>query len=94
MRDVRLTGQLACESSEQAELVVQHLPMHITLTRAEPGCISFEVHRTDDALVWQVDERFKSEAAFRAHQDRVAASEWGRATAGIRRQYSFEELSP
>jgi len=89
MSDVRLTGQLECESSEQAELVVRHLPMHIALTRAEPGCASFEVHRTDAPLVWQVDERFESEAAFRAHQDRVAAIEWGRATAGIRRRYSF-----
>ncbi|WP_194411018.1 putative quinol monooxygenase [Microbacterium cremeum] len=93
MSEVRLTGQLVCESSEQAELVVQHLPMHMALTRAEPGCISFEVHRTNDALIWQVDERFESEAAFGAHQDRVAASEWGRATARIRRQYSIEGLS-
>lgn len=90
MSDVRLTGQLVCESSEQAELVAQHLPTHMALTRAEPGCISFEVHRTNDALIWQVDERFESEAAFNAHQDRVAASEWGRATAGIRRQYSIK----
>lgn len=40
MSEVRLTGQLLCESSEQAELVVQHLPMHMALTRAEPGCIA------------------------------------------------------
>ncbi|MEZ5086110.1 MAG: hypothetical protein R2722_07640 [Tessaracoccus sp.] len=39
--------------------------------------------------MWQVDELFVDAAAFAAHQDRVARSEWGRATAGIERRYTI-----
>jgi hypothetical protein len=41
-------------------------------------------------LVWQVEERFRDADAFRAHQERVRASEWGHATAGIERRYTVE----
>lgn len=50
-------------------------------------------HATDDPLVWRVEERFEYELAFRAHQERVARSEWGRMTAGIERRYSMDGLS-
>lgn len=66
-----------------------HLPEHIRLTRAEPGCLSFEVSPTINPLVWQVDEQFQDDASFLAHQQRVAASEWGRATASIERRYEI-----
>lgn len=79
-----------CSDAAEAELVGAHLPRHVELTRAEPGCIRFEVRSADDPLVWSVDEEFAGESAFRAHQERVAASEWGRATAGIRREYEIE----
>jgi quinol monooxygenase YgiN len=90
--EVVLRGKLVCATDAEAALVRSHLPRHIELTRAEPGCISFEVRRIDDPLVWQVDETFASTSAFEAHQARVAASEWGRATAGIERCYTVEGL--
>jgi quinol monooxygenase YgiN len=86
---VVLSGQLVCASDDEVATVRRHLPRHVELTRAEPGCISFDVHQTEDRFVWQVDERFADDAAFQAHQARVAASEWGRATAGIERRYSI-----
>ncbi len=89
---VRLTGQLLCESQQEARLVVEHLPAHIALTRGEPGCVSFDVSQSSDPLVWQVEECFADEAAFRAHQDRVAGSEWGHVTVGIQRRYSIRGL--
>ncbi|MEA4943533.1 MAG: antibiotic biosynthesis monooxygenase [Propionicimonas sp.] len=89
---VGLRGQLVCRSSAEAEVVRRQLPQHRALTRAEPGCLAFEVRATDDPLVWQVDERFVDATAFAAHQARVAASEWGRATAGIERRYVVEGL--
>lgn len=92
MNEVRLSGLLVCESDDQALLVDHHLPLHVALTHAEPGCLSFDVTRTDDALVWHVEERFRDEAAFAAHQERAAGSEWGRATAGIERRYSIDGL--
>ncbi|MDH6296666.1 quinol monooxygenase YgiN [Agrobacterium fabrum] len=61
---VRLSGFLRCLSEDDVELVRQHLPDHIRLTRAEPGCISFEVSQTDDPLVWRVEELFADRPAF------------------------------
>ncbi|UFU06769.1 putative quinol monooxygenase [Ruania halotolerans] len=90
MSQVRLNGQLVCTDADQAATVLRYLPEHVALTRAEAGCLSFEVHRSDDPHVWHVDELFRDATAFRAHQERVAASEWGRATAGIERHYTVE----
>jgi len=85
--EVTLTGELRCADADQAARVRAHLPEHIALTRAEPGCIAFDVTPTTDAGVWRVEERFIDEAAFDAHQRRVAASSWGRETVGIPRSY-------
>lgn len=88
---VTLEGQLRCTSTEQREAVLRHLPRHVELTRAEPGCLAFAVTPTADPLVWQVAERFADRAAFDAHQARVSASAWGRATAGVPRDYTVTE---
>jgi quinol monooxygenase YgiN len=92
MGSVRLTGRLVCRNEGEAQLVHEHLPRHVALTRAEPGCLSFEVTPTSDPLIWQVEERFADEDGFAAHQDRVADSEWGRRTRGIERRYTIEGL--
>jgi hypothetical protein len=52
----------------------------------------FEVTETADPLVWQVEEEFASPEWFTRHQERTAASEWGRATAGITRDYTTDVL--
>lgn len=88
MNTTVLTGQLMCDSDEQLATVLEHLPRHIELTRAEPGCLSFEVTQTEDPWVWDVSERFQDAASLELHQVRVKASLWGLATAGIRRNYS------
>ncbi|MEA5455760.1 antibiotic biosynthesis monooxygenase [Sinomonas sp. JGH33] len=92
MAEVRLSGQLVCRDDRDIAVVVEHLGRHIALTRAELGCVSFCVTPTDDPLVWQVEELFRDAVAFRAHQDRVANSEWGRVTAGIERRYFIDGL--
>lgn len=92
MDSVFLSGQLVCSDKDQVAIVTQHLPVHKHLTRAEEGCLSFEVRRVEDSLVWQVDEHFRDAAAFRAHQELVARSEWGAATAGIERRYTVKGL--
>lgn len=92
MNHVFLTGELICGNQDQAAVVAQHLPLHIESTRAEQGCISFEVTLTDDPLVWQVDEQFLDAASFEAHQQRVASSAWGKATAGIERRYEIRGI--
>jgi quinol monooxygenase YgiN len=92
MDTVRLSGSLICESLEQAQIVARQLPLHVELTRAEPGCLSFAVAPTEDPLVWQVDELFQDAESFATHQHRVAGSEWGRATTGIERRYEIVGL--
>ena len=84
---VTLTGRLICANDTEAALVRAHLPEHLRLTRAEPGCLRFDVTPIDP-LTWQVDEEFTDRAAFDAHQTRTRASEWFRQTAGIRRDFA------
>ncbi|WP_241986752.1 GNAT family N-acetyltransferase [Cryobacterium fucosi] len=85
--EVCLSGQLVCRTQDQADTVREHLQLHLALTRAEPGCRSFNVTTTSNPLIWQVEERFEHAAAYEAHQERVASSEWGHATVGIERRY-------
>jgi quinol monooxygenase YgiN len=88
---VELTGRLTCRDRDEAAIVLRHLPTHILLSRAEAGCVRFDVERTDDPLVWNVSERFADREAFDAHQARVRASDWGRATSMIAREYTVTE---
>lgn len=88
---VRLTGRLICGDEYQRTIVARHLPTHVELTRAEPGCLSFEVTPTDVPGVWSVAEEFADRAALQAHQARVAASTWGRATRDVVREYEVTE---
>jgi quinol monooxygenase YgiN len=86
---VRLSGQLHCANADDATVVATHVPLHIALTLAEPGCLSFAVVQTADPLVWQVDESFTDDAAFAAHQTRTKASDWARLTAHIERRFTI-----
>ncbi len=89
---VHLTGTLVCADDDEAAVVQRHLDRHVALTRAEAGCLSFEVTPTDEPGVWRVEEWFRDAEAFAAHQRRAAGSEWGRATAGIERRFLTEGL--
>ena len=88
---ITLTGLLCCATADEAASVRAHLPDHIRLTRAEPGCLCFEVTATADSLTWMVCERFTDRAAFDAHQTRAAHSPWAEATRGIRRDYTLQD---
>ncbi len=89
MSIVNLSGQLICTTLEQVETVHANLPTHIALSRAEPGCLSFDVTPTDDPLIWHVSESFVGQAAFDAHQTRTRASEWFDKTAHIHRTFQI-----
>ncbi|MBO9466798.1 antibiotic biosynthesis monooxygenase [Tropicibacter sp. R15_0] len=66
------------------------LPEHIRLTRAEPGCLSFDVVESDTTPGrFDVAEEFTDKAAFDAHQVRVKASDWGKISVGIERSYEI-----
>ncbi|WP_273502529.1 putative quinol monooxygenase [Paracoccus sphaerophysae] len=82
---VSLTGQLVCRDLAEMMVVLNHAPAHINASRAEPGCRMFDLRQTDDPLVFAFAELFVDEAAYRAHQARTRASDWGAATADIAR---------
>lgn len=89
---VRLAGRLICADELQAEIVRRELPEHVRLTLAEEGCLAFSVTESQAPLEWEVSEEFRDAAAFRAHQERVAASRWGHETANIQRDYTITGL--
>lgn len=84
---VRLTGRLVCADEHAAALVAELLPAHVAATRAEAGCVAFDVCPTPDPLVWEVAEEFTDAEAFARHQERASGSTWGRWTAHVERQY-------
>ncbi|WP_050602295.1 putative quinol monooxygenase [Ruegeria sp. 6PALISEP08] len=75
---------------DRLEDVRAALPLHIALTRAEEGCLSFEV--VEDQTTpgrFTVSEVFVTQAAFDAHQARAKASDWFQVTQGIPRNYTI-----
>ncbi len=92
MTTVTLTGHINVPPS-QMDLIRTALETHISLTRAEPGCISFDVtDRADIPGRFDVAEEFTDPQAFTAHQARVKASDWGRISAGIPRDYVIKGM--
>lgn len=84
---ITVTGQLIAADEDEAGLVRQYLPDHIRLSRAEPGCLTFNVDQTADPLVWALDESFADMTAFQAHQTRTKASIWFEKTAPLKRDF-------
>lgn len=88
---IQLSGRVICETDQDIDVVRSHLPAHIRLSRAEPGCLAFDVRQTANPRVWQVEESFTDQTAFDAHQARTKASPWFAATAHLRRDYQIRE---
>jgi len=89
---VTLTGHIDVAPDRLAEIRAA-LADHIALTRAEPGCLRFEVTESADmAGRFLVSEAFTDAAAFAAHQARAKASAWGRISTGLARDYVVEGL--
>ena len=76
---------------ERLEEVSEALPLHIELTRKEPGCLTFNVdpcpHTPGRFLVF---ECFVNQQAFDTHQIRTRTSHWAEITEGLSRNYSTE----
>jgi quinol monooxygenase YgiN len=90
---VKLTGHITVPA-DRLDAVRAALLDHIRLTRAEPGCLSFNV--TENASHpgrFDVAEEFTDAKAFEAHQTRAAASPWAEITKGIPRDYTVTGLA-
>ena len=65
------------------------LAEHLRLTRAEPGCLRFEVTPSEQSNRFDVFEVFADQAAFDRHQTRVKQSDWGKITQNVKRHYQI-----
>ena len=83
---VRLTGTIRC-ATDETETLRAAIPAHVALSRAEPGCLAFDIRPTSDPCVFEVSERFCDDAAFQAHQARTRASAWWRITGHMQRDF-------
>jgi quinol monooxygenase YgiN len=86
---VTLTGYIDVPP-ERMDDIQAALPAHISLTRAEPGCLSFDVSPCPEVNGrFLVSEAFVDQQAFDAHQARSGASDWANVSDGIPRDYSI-----
>ena len=85
---VRLTGAIRC-APEEVEGLRAALPDHVSLSRAEPGCLAFDIRATADPCVYEVSEGLRDEAAFEAHQARARTSAWWRITGHMPRAFEI-----
>lgn len=93
MGNIVLQGFIIVPPSELT-MVKAELATHIGLTRAELGCLIFEV--TQDPLNpcrFDVYEEFADQAAFQAHQARVKSSRWGKITVNVERHYTVTGIA-
>ncbi|MCM0622056.1 putative quinol monooxygenase [Nocardioides bruguierae] len=91
--NVVLRGTLTAPDAQVATLVETHMPRHVELSLAEPGCLHFEVTPAAAPLTWELSERFVDTAAFRAHQARGAASEWATVSALLSEDFRITGLT-
>lgn len=84
----RLGGIFGPVPTGSAARIAALLPAHVAASRAEPGCLGFTVMPEPDGRCWRVDEAYSDEAALDHHRRRLAATDWGRETRGIPRDYS------
>ena len=89
---VELRGYITVPA-DRLDAVKTALAEHIHLTRAEPGCLSFDV--TEDPDIpgrFNVAETFVDADAFNTHQQRGANSNWAKVSEGVPRSYEITGL--
>lgn len=91
---IGLTGKLICSGTDELMLALSLLPDHVKLSRAERGCLRFDIWLTDDPMVWQLSELFVDEDAFAAHQTRTQGSEWGQKSTSLKRDFQKRDILP
>ena len=73
---------------EKTATILNALANHIELTRAESGCIFFNVVPCEKVQGrFLVSEAFVDQAAFDFHQERSKTSDWASVSAGLQRHY-------
>lgn len=89
MAKVVLKGYIIV-TDDDLPAVKQELENHKRLTRAEEGCLIFEVTQSEDnPNRFDVYEEFTDKEAFEKHQVRVKSSYWGEVSANAERHYEI-----
>lgn len=91
---VAVSGHLTCHDPAQMLLVLDLLPQHVTLSRAEPGNLRFDLTQAEDPMRWRLDELFADDAAFALHGARTADSRWGKESGGLARDFTRRAVMP
>lgn len=86
--EVRLAGTIRC-ATDETESLRAAIPDHVARSRAEPGCLAFDIRATADPCIYEVTERFRDQAAFDAHQMRTRASAWWGVTGHMDRDFEI-----
>ena len=90
MAKITVSGHIVVPPDD-LQAVLDALPKHIALTRAEPGCLVSKVSQDPDQPErFNVYEEFADEESFTGHQQRVQQSSWGAITANVDRHYVID----
>lgn len=90
VRTVTLSGYVLA-APEDLHAVLKALPEHVRLTRAETGCLVFNVTQdSTNPLRFTVYEEFTDQAAFKAHQERIKGTAWRAASQNMSRHYDIK----
>ncbi|MGB0960219.1 MAG: putative quinol monooxygenase [Halocynthiibacter sp.] len=93
MTEIHLNGHVDVPE-DRLKTVLAALPEHIRLSRAEDGCIFFNVDQdAQNPLRLLVSEAFTDRPSFDAHQTRASSSHWAEVTEGLPRHYTITETS-
>lgn len=93
MSKVILEGYVLASDSDVAD-VTRELENHIKLTRQEEGCLVFNVSQDNINLNrFNVYEEFTSKEAFKAHQQRLSDTEWGKISSKLEKHYKTSDIN-
>ena len=92
MEKVVLKGFVIVPENDLNAVLIE-LPVHISNTRSESGCLVFEVSPDKiEKNKLNVYEEFVSKLAFQRHQERVANSKWGVVAKNCERHYKISGI--
>jgi len=78
---------------DDLDAINEALPAHIVNTRAEDGCLLFNVTQDENQKNrFNVHEEFINKESFSNHQDRVKHSEWGNVSANLEKHYHINQI--
>lgn len=81
-------------ASDKVELVRGELEKLVPITRAEAGCLQYDLHQdNDDPAVFLFYENWESRDLWQAHMSAPHLQAYGQATAGAVEAFELNEMS-